>query len=295
MSCAVFGFESQAETSQRLARALGVPHQAVTVRAFPDGESLVSVAPSPDVALLYCSLDHPNEKLVQILLAASALRDNGATKVVLVAPYLAYMRQDIAFHPGEAVSQRVVGRIIAGGVDAVLTLDPHLHRTHSLAAILPGIEAVSVSAAPILAAALANGDDPLLVGPDGEARQWVERIARREGLEFILGRKRRIGDREVELTIPDVERAHGRVAVLVDDLISTGETLKIAARLLIDAGASKVEVLATHCLAGEADLKQLQAAGIASIRATDSVESPVGTLPCATLLATEIRRLGWCL
>lgn len=295
MSCAVFGFELQAEASQRLARALGVPHQTVTVRAFPDGESLVSVAPPPDVALLYCSLDHPNEKLVEILLAASALRDSGATKVVLVAPYLAYMRQDIAFHPGEAVSQRVVGKIIADSVDAVLTLDPHLHRTHSLAVILPGIEAVGVSAAPILAAALANGDDPLLVGPDGEARQWVERIARREGLEFILGRKKRIGDSEVELTIPDVERARGRVAVLVDDLISTGGTLRIAARLLIDAGASKVEVLATHCLAGEADLNQLQAAGIDSIRATDSVESPVGTLPCAALLATEIRQLGWCL
>ena len=295
MTCAVFGFAAQADASQRLAQALGVSHETVTVRAFPDGESLVSVAPSPAIALLYCSLDHPNEKLVEILLAASALRDNGATKVVLVAPYLAYMRQDIAFHPGEAVSQRVVGKIIADGVDAVLTLDPHLHRTHSLAAILPGIEAVSVSAAPILAAALANRDDPLLVGPDGEARQWVERIARREGLEFILGRKRRIGDREVELTMPDVERAHGRIAVLVDDLISTGGTLKIAARLLIEAGASKVEALATHCLAGEADVKQLQAAGIASIRATDSVESPVGTLPCATLLATEVRRLGWCL
>ncbi|MGZ3173087.1 MAG: ribose-phosphate diphosphokinase [Croceibacterium sp.] len=295
MSCAVFGFAAQADASRRLAQALGVMHETVNVRVFPDGESLVTVAPSPAIALLYCSLDHPNEKLIEVLLAASALRDSGATKVVLIAPYLAYMRQDIAFHPGEAVSQRVVGKIIAGGVDAVLTLDPHLHRTHSLAAILPGIEAVSVSAAPILAAALANADDPLLVGPDGEARQWVERIAHREGLEFILGRKRRIGDREVELTIPDVERVNGRVAVLVDDLISTGGTLKIAARLLIEAGASNVETLATHCLAGEADLEQLKAAGIASIRATDSVESPVGTLSCAALLATEVRRQGWCL
>ncbi|HSR00485.1 MAG TPA: ribose-phosphate diphosphokinase [Sphingomicrobium sp.] len=295
MTCAVFGFAAQAGASRRLAQALGISHETVNVRAFPDGESLVSVAPSPAIALLYCSLNHPNEKLVEILLAASALRDSGATKVVLIAPYLPYMRQDIAFHSGEAVSQRVVGKIIADGVDAVLTLDPHLHRTHSLSAILPGIEAVGVSAAPILAAALANGDDPLLVGPDGEARQWVERIARREGLEFILGRKRRIGDREVELTIPDVERVHGRVAVLVDDLISTGGTLKIAARLLIEASASKVEALATHCLAGEADLKELQAAGIASIRATDSVESPVGTLPCAALLAMEVRRQGWCL
>lgn len=294
MSCAVFGFAAQATASAALAGALGVSHQAVTVRAFPDGESLVTVEPATAIALLFCSLDHPNEKLLQVLLAASALRDNGARKVVLVAPYLGYMRQDAAFNPGEAVSQRVVGKILADAFDAVLTIDAHLHRTHSLTEIMPGIEAVSVSAAPILAAALTDKGDPLLVGPDGEARQWVERIARRKGLEFILGRKTRIGDREVKLSIPDVERAQGRAVVLVDDLISTGATLRVAARLLREAGALSVEVLATHCLAGEDDLAQMRGAGIGSVRASDTVPSPVGTLATAGLLAEEVRRHGWC-
>jgi len=293
MTCAVFGFAEQVPASERLAHALGVTHRLVSVRAFPDGESLVQVEPAPTTALLYRSLDHPNDKLVEILLAASALRDNGATRVILIAPYLAYMRQDAAFQPGEAVSQQVIGKILVDHFDAVLTLDPHLHRTHSLGAIMPGIEAVSMSAAPLLAAALDASDDPLLVGPDAEARQWVERIASRMRLEFVLGRKRRDGDRQVRLEIPDADRASGRRVVLVDDLISSGATLVAAARLLRDARAAKVEAMATHCLAGLADLQQLSDAGISSISATDSVVSPVGTLPIATFLADEIRRLGW--
>jgi ribose-phosphate pyrophosphokinase len=293
VSCGVFAFSARA-AAERLAQALGVPCRTVTVHRFPDGESLVRVEPSPETAFLYRSLDHPNDKLVELLLAVSALRANGAAKVVLIAPYLAYMRQDIAFHDGEAISQRVVGKLLADHFDGLLTLDPHLHRTRSLAAIMPRMEAASISAAPLLAAALDGSDDPLLVGPDGEARQWVERIARPLDLEFVVGRKLRTGDREVALAIPDAERARGRRVILVDDLISSGATLKVAARLLLDAGALRVEALATHCLAGEADLAELRRAGISHILATDSVASSVGQLAIADLLAEEIRRREWC-
>lgn len=294
MSCAVFGFASEAAPANRLAEALDVPSRTVTVRSFPDGESLVRVDPSPETALLYRSLDHPNDKLIELLLAASALRANGAVKVVLIAPYLAYMRQDAAFHEGEAISQLVVARLLAERFDGLLTLDPHLHRTHSLAAIMPGMEAASISAAPLLAASLDGSDDPLLVGPDGEARQWVERIARPLDLEFVVGRKRRDSDRDVTLAIPDAERVLGRRAILVDDLVSSGATLKAAAGLLLKAGAQSVEALATHCLAGDAALADLRRAGLSRIVATDSVAGPVGILPVADLLAAEIRRRRWC-
>jgi ribose-phosphate pyrophosphokinase len=293
VSCAVFGFAAQAGPSLALARALGVPRLSVKARHFPDRESLIQVEPSPRTALLYCSLDHPNDKLVEILLAASALRDNGAAKVILIAPYLAYMRQDSAFRAGEAVSQRVIGKLLAEHFDGLLTIDPHLHRTRSLAAVMPGIEAVAISAAPLLVAEIDKRRDPLLVGPDGEARQWVERIADRVELEFVLGRKRRGGDRHVEIEIPDAERANGRSVVIVDDLISSGGTLLAVAHQLRSAGAQEIKALATHCLATEAELDQLREAGISSVRATDSVPGPVGSLPIADLLAQEIRRRRW--
>ena len=290
MTVGVFAFTEAIEPSSRLAGLLGVPWHEIAVHRFPDGESLVRV-PSPlgaTTAILYRSLDNPNAKLVELLLAASALRKNGVEKVILVAPYLAYMRQDIAFHPGEAVSQQVVGALLAEHFDALITIDPHLHRIHALGQVMPAIEAVALTAAPLLSAAIDLKAHPLLIGPDSESRQWVEGIAKPVGLDILIGEKQRISDRNISIVFPDLVRVKGRPVVLVDDVISSGVTLEVAARQLRDAGASSIEAIATHCLASADDLQRLKLAGISRIRATDSVEGPCATLHIAALLAKAL-------
>ena len=293
MNQAVIAFPECAGPAARLAAALGIEMREVSLHRFPDGESLVRVPQVAETTLLYRSLDRPNEKLVELLLAASAARDAGARRLILIVPYLAYMRQDVAFHEGEAVSQRVIGKLLAAHGDALVTVDPHLHRVASLTEVMPGIETVCVSAAPALAQALDAVANPLLVGPDAESRPWVEAIAQPARHDFVVGYKARSGDRSVELTIPDAVRAAGRSVVLVDDLLSTGSTLKAAARLLHEAGASQIDVLATHCLASEPDIGQLRAAGVGSIRASDTTRHPLATLPIADALARQIRRRQW--
>lgn len=286
MGAAIFAFGESTEAAGRLADALALPCAEVELRRFPDGESLVRVPPSPPLAILYRSLDNPNAKLVELVLAAAALRENGARRVLLVAPYLAYMRQDMAFRPGEAVSQQVIGRLIAAHFDGLLTVDPHLHRISRLDQAVPDIPATSLSAAPLLARALDEAQ--LLVGPDNESRQWVEAIAAPHRLEVLIGAKQRHGDRDVAVTIPGIERAAGRSVVLVDDVISSGMTLVASAQLLQQAGARRIEVLATHCLASAADIARMHGAGIERIRATDSVPGPLGCLPLAELLAAAL-------
>ena len=128
MSVALFSFAECAAQGERLAEACGIAVHPVEVRRFPDGESLVRVCGQARTALVLRSLDDPNAKLVELLLTAASLRDGGADRVILIAPYLAYMRQDMAFHPGEAVSQQVIGRLLAATFDGVATVDPHLHR-----------------------------------------------------------------------------------------------------------------------------------------------------------------------
>lgn len=293
MSTAVFAFEECIEPARPLADKLGLACHAVEARCFPDGESLVRVPASEEGAFLYRSLDNPNPKLVEILLAASALRDGGARQVMLIAPYLAYMRQDKAFHPGEAVSQKLIGHLIADHFDGLVTVDPHLHRINRLEEAFPGIPALSISAAPVLSQAIAAGDNPVLVGPDSESRTWVEAIASPLGLDVLVGEKRRQGDRDVDIAIPDVERVEGRPAILVDDVISSGATMIAAARLLRQAGATQVEALATHCLASAGDLALMDVAGIGRIRTTQTVDGPTACLPVAGLLAEAIRKQGW--
>lgn len=296
MSAAIFAFPETTARAEALGRCCGVPVHPVTVRHFPDGESLVTAqAHGARTALLLRSLDDPNAKLVELLLASAALRDGGADRVILIAPYLAYMRQDMAFQPGQAVSQRVIGRLLAQWFDGVVTVDPHLHRIADLGEAIPGIPALALSAAPALVAAIRDELDPrtVLIGPDSESRPWVASIAAPLGLDMLVGEKVRHGDRAVTLEISGIERVAGRPAVLVDDVISSGATLIACAALLRAAGASRIAAVATHLLASPSDMARMTEAGIIRIRATDATTHAAATIPLAGVLADAIRAAGW--
>lgn len=293
MTAAIFAFEECAVPAAALAGILDIECHLMELRRFPDGESLVRAPSAAPFALLYRSLDNPNAKLVELLLAASALRDRGSAKVMLIAPYLGYMRQDMAFCEGEAVSQRVIGQLVASHFDGLITVDPHLHRIARLDEAVRGIPAIAVSGSPALSAALEAQDRPVLVGPDSESRQWVEAIAAPRSLDVLVGQKSRKGDRDVELVIPGDDSVRGRPVVLVDDVISSGRTLATAAAILKAAGALRIEALATHCLASEADLSLMADAGIERIRSSDTVPGRTACLPIAPVLAKAICEQGW--
>ncbi|WP_447952783.1 ribose-phosphate diphosphokinase [Sphingopyxis chilensis] len=298
MTFAIFAFAEGEAQASALAEQLRVPLYPIACRSFPDRESLVRVpveTAAVATAILFRSLNDPNSKLIEILLAAAALRDNGARRVMLVAPHLAYMRQDIAFHPGEAVSQRVIGKLIADHFDGLLTVDPHLHRVAALDEVVPGIAATAVPAAPAIAAALRADltPDSLLIGPDRESLPWVEKIAKLLGVEMMIADKHRSGDREVRLDLPEIARVRGRPAIIIDDLVSSGSTLIACTARLRAAGAARIEAVATHCLADATDLARLRAAGIEPMRASDSVPGPAATIPLAAVLGDAVRALGW--
>lgn len=285
----VLGFPSYREPAQRLADAAGIGYADVTIHRFPDGESLVRVPPDlPQHVILCCSLDRPNDKLVELELAAATARELGAHRLTLVAPYLCYMRQDTAFHPGEAVSQHIVGELLARRFDTLITVDPHLHRTADLKQAVPVHHAVTLSAAQAMADRLASRiDSPLLLGPDEESEQWVRAIAAPGGLDYAVAGKTRLGDDSVRVVLPRVECA-GRSVVLIDDVVSTGQTLVEAAHLLYDRGAMSVSALVTHALFVGDAMSRLQQAGVSDICSTDSVIHASNKILLADLLAAGI-------
>ena len=208
----VLGFPEYDRQASALAKALNAPYRLIELHRFPDGESQLRLPPAlPGQVVLCRSLDRPNGKLVELLLAAGCARQLGASQLILVAPYLCYMRQDTAFHPGEAVSQRVIGELLARRFDTVITVDPHLHRTPGLEQAVPVRRAVALSAAPVMAARLASrGDAPLLIGPDEESAQWVSAIAAPGKLDYGVAHKKRLGDRSVQVELPGLDCAGRR-------------------------------------------------------------------------------------
>ena len=181
-------------------------------------------------------MDRPNEKLFELVLTAATARDLGVRHLTLVAPYLCYMRQDTAFVPGEAVSQRVLGTLLADWFDTLVTVDPHLHRVPSLADAIPVQRAVALSAAGPMAEFLATHlENPLVLGPDSESLQWVAAVAAVQGLDYGVARKERLGDREVRIALPELD-VLGRSVVLLDDVVSTGGTLIATAQALKPLG-----------------------------------------------------------
>ena len=283
-------FDDEAALAARLADALGWPCAAIGCHRFPDGEwKLTLPAALPARVVLLRGLQQPNEKLAQLLIVAPAARELGVRHLTLVAPYLAYMRQDMEFSPGEAVSQRIVGQFLARLFDAIVTVDPHLHRIDRLEQAAPVAHAtVLVGALPLSDHIVRQRQRPLLVGPDSESAQWVAAAAARHGLDYVVCTKVRSGDRDVAVDLPATQVA-GRATVILDDMASTGHTLAAAARLLRAAGAASIDAAVTHALFTPAATAMLNAEGVGEIWSTDCIAHPSNAVSMAPLLAQALR------
>lgn len=276
--------------AELLMQHTGYGRAGLSVHSFPDGETRVTVDTplKGEQAVLVCSLDRPDPKLWPLTVAASTLRELGARRVILVAAYLAYMRQDARFHPGEAISAKLLGEWLDNHFDALVTVDPHLHRYHSLNQIYSR-DARLVHAAGALAAWIASHvERPLLVGPDDESRQWVEAIANLLCAPSVIARKERHGDREVTIHLPELGRWLDHTPVLLDDIIASGQTMLQTLRSVGAYTTPKPVCVAVHGVFAEGALDALRGEGVGDIATTNSIATETAHIDISMQVAEAL-------
>lgn len=287
------------EMGEALSRHLAARSEVVAQRRFPDGESLVQLPTGvvgSDVVLV-CTLDRPDDKYLPLMFAADAAREQGARSVTLVAPYLCYMRQDRAFHDGEAVTAPAFARAMSSWIDALVTMDPHLHRIEELGEVYT-VPARNVHAAPSVAAWItSNVEAPVLVGPDVESGQWISDVAARIGAPHVALEKVRRGDHDVEISTAALGAYPGRTAVIVDDIISTAGTMARTVRAVRAAGYPSPHCVGVHAIFAADAAELLRAAGPASVVTTNTIVHPSNAIDVSHLLAAAVKDVhserGW--
>jgi ribose-phosphate pyrophosphokinase len=276
--------------ARALAGRLGAEAGELELRRFPDGETYVRLPGSVAgrAVVLACTLDRPDDKTVPLLLVAATARDLGAARVGLVAPYLAYLRQDDRFQAGEGVTSRYFARLLSSAIDWLVTVDPHLHRIRALAEVY-AVPAVAVRAAPLIADWIrARVERPVLIGPDRESEQWVSAAAGMTALPSLVLEKVRRGDREVAVSVPGLERFPGCTPVLLDDIISTGHTMIAALAHLRRLGTAPPVCIGVHAIFAAGAREDLRAAGAAQIVTTNTVPHPSNAIDVSALLAEAV-------
>lgn len=291
MSTLFYNLDSDTALAAHICRTLEAEAGTLEVRHFPDGESYLRIhdACKNRQCVIFCNLFQPDKKTLRLIFLADTLRELGASQVLLVTPYLAYMRQDKRFHEGECVSSKPFARLLSQAVDGLITIDPHLHRYHSLSEIY-SIPTLVVQAAPLIADWIAsNIKNPVLIGPDSESEQWVSEVARLANAPFQILEKQRFGDYHVSVSIPELEPYKGHQPVLVDDIISSGRTMLETIAHLDHSGLSRTTAIGVHGIFAGSAYTQLSEK--ANVVTTDCIPHISNKIETGSALADAVRQL----
>ena len=220
---------------------------------------------------------------------AAAVLGFGARRVGLVAPYLAYMRQDHRFHPGEGITSIYFAKLLNRTFDWLITVDPHLHRRSTLDEIYE-IPTTIVHAAPAIAAWIAaTVPAPVIIGPDQESAQWAAVVADAIGAPHVILTKIRHGDRDVSVSMPALAPLVDRNPVVIDDIISTGRTMIETVHQLKRIGTPAPICVGIHGVFVAGALDDLVGAGAAAVVTCNTIEHPTNKICVGDVLATAVR------
>ncbi len=289
----IVGGPGSLELARRVGESLNVPLASARTKRFPDGEFYFKFEEdiSDKDLLVVQSLYPPQDvRLVELFIILHTARDLGAGSIEVFIPYLAYSRQDERYLDGECLSSGLVAEMLEQlSVDALYTVDIHNQEVLDMYKM----PALNLTASGVLAEYFAtrNLTDPFVISPDDEenAIKRAENAAKTLDADYDFFRKSRDRYTGEITTYSKKLDARGRDAVIIDDIISTGETSANATKLLRRQGARKVFVGVSHALLLGDSVRILKEAGVEEIVGTDSVTNEYAKVSVAPILTRVIK------
>lgn len=279
----IIGGTASTSLAQKLAETVDGELVKTEHKTFPDGECYVRVLENldgEDVVLVQTT--HPDDKIIELFFWQDAIREYIIKRLIVVIPYLGYSRQDKKFEEGEAVSVRALAKRIEMGCDLLITVDAHSPHTSSYFQV----PFEDVSGMPAIAEYLKEKDIELVLAPDAGAIHRAEMVASALGCPFDYLEKKRLDAYTVEVKAKSTD-VDGKVALIVDDIISTGGTIAAAANHLKEQGAAKVVAACTHGLFVEDALDKLRKCD--DVISTDTIENTTTRVSVAGEIAKALR------
>ncbi|HEX7421013.1 MAG TPA: ribose-phosphate pyrophosphokinase [Thermoanaerobaculia bacterium] len=282
--------------SAAVSSELSIPLSACTVEKFPDGEITVHLNDSVrkrEVFIIQPTSPPVNDHLMELLAFADACRRAAASRVVAVIPYFGYARSDKRGPHRDPIMASLVAAVLqAAGVDQVITIDPHSPQIEGCF----HIPVDTWSAVGRLALALRGRIPPqtVIVAPDVGAVRLATHYGELLDRPVVVLHKRRATARETEVTHV-VGEVRNRPAVIVDDMISTGGTIRRSIEALLSSGGRPdITVVATHSLMLEGSRAKLDLPSIREIIVSDTIPPctdwpSLRAVSIAPLLADAIR------
>ena len=276
-----------------IAKKLKSKFSKLTISEFPDGDIYLrynTKIKGKTIVIVNSFQPNSDESLFKIVFAADTAKQLGAKKVILVAPYLAYMRQDKMFNYGECISSRVMAKLLNNSIDKIITIDPHLHRYKSMKDIFR-ISAKKLTANSIISDFIRKKiNNPVIIGPDWESYQWAEIIAKSVGCDVTVFKKKRYSSRHVEEEMIKTVDIKGKDVVIVDDIISTGHTIIEAAKKARKLGAKTITAIGVHGLFVENAVTKLKKAKINNIFSTNCIEHKTNKIDVSSIIVQELSK-----
>jgi ribose-phosphate pyrophosphokinase len=277
------------DLANNIAKRLGAQLTVAGLRIFSDGESNIKLSKVGKNCVIVQSTHPPTDThLIQLLMIAKKCTDYGAQHICAVIPYVGYARQDRAFLEGEVVSIGLVAELIESvGIEHIITVDIHSELAMSY---FPSIQ--NISSVPLLANYASNMTlhNPIAVSPDAGGTNRAKEFAQHLDIDVVVLKKSR--HRETgEVTID--EKVHRdiskRDAIMIDDIISSGNSLTKAAEVLHKNGAGRIYAMCAHALLIRDAAQKIKSAGVEDIISTNSVPGQYSKVDLSPELALAIK------